>query len=359
MSTEININRSNYESFVIDFIDGNLNAEEMSCFKKFLLTNPDIAEEVEDIQDTILTPTNVPFEAKDHLKKKPVTAISGIDENNYEEIFIASYEDELTSNQKSDLDKFLTSNPELHSEYELHRKLKVIPNPEIIFSHKGELKHKQRIAPHWYSSAAAVVLLMTSLWFFSNQNEFNDRETLTGINSIKTKTSNLLETTFTEITYNIPSRTIRKIKLPSEDIPEIIPIRTYISKLNKRNYNYRLVVNDEIEIITPSHNVLAVVNSSDEQIPKKKKKQTLFASVLNYQWNKIKSGIRSISPENEKSNDPTYVQVLSTGIMVFNTITGSETYTSKSYNTNGELVGYQIEGQEVLLSKSTHAGSTE
>jgi len=43
--------------------------------------------------------------------------------------------------------------------------------------------------------------------------------------------------------------------------------------------------------------------------------------------------------------------VLDKSLLVFNTITGSETDRVRTYNTEGELTSFQIEGQEVLLSR--------
>ncbi|GEM_PF-2714809 len=50
------IDRKNYEQFAIDFLEGALPEEQRAAFEEFLLKNPDIAEEMKDLQQAVLKP---------------------------------------------------------------------------------------------------------------------------------------------------------------------------------------------------------------------------------------------------------------------------------------------------------------
>jgi len=365
MDRSFDINRSNYESFVIDYLDGNLSVEASRYFDKFLEDNPDIREEIQDLNDAILSPEHVEFEAKIQLKKKSVNAVDDINEDNYEEFFVASAEGDLNSDQNSNLEKFISANYHLAEDFNLYKILKLTPDNEVIFSGKEDLKQKRRITPMWYSSvAAAVILIFASLWFFRIQQPEIIREQSIAINKISNKKVSDIRLNEENIPIEFANRSNVIIPDASQAIENKLQQNYFASRLEPRTNNDWFVdASDYKRIIVKQYNIKVVnetdfahANNGDDS---EKKNRSLIASIFNNQWNKIKSGIVRDNNKNENSNDPTYVQVLDTGIKVFNTLTGSETYTSKSYNSEGRLTGYQIEGREVLLSRNNPAGSTE
>jgi hypothetical protein len=106
-------------------------------------------------------------------------------------------------------------------------------------------------------------------------------------------------------------------------------------------------------------NELAKNNDKGNDTEKRKQDKGLLAKVFGRQIEKITRN-RKIKINNpNKTSDPTYVKVIDKGLLVFNTITGSETATIKTYNRDGQLTGYQVEGHEVLLSRNITANSFE
>jgi hypothetical protein len=79
-------------------------------------------------------------------------------------------------------------------------------------------------------------------------------------------------------------------------------------------------------------------------------RKSLFARVFNNQLLKITGKVKTDRKNHEKLSDPTYVNVIDGGLLVFNTLTGSETSTIKTYNSEGNITGYQIEGREVMFN---------
>jgi len=62
------INQHNYESFLIDYIDGNLSDVERMDVELFLQENPDIAEQISDFADVVLLPNNeINYDKKEEL----------------------------------------------------------------------------------------------------------------------------------------------------------------------------------------------------------------------------------------------------------------------------------------------------
>ena len=67
------ITRSNYESWFLDYLEGNLDPLLNAEFQSFLKQNPDLAAELED-GDWLTLPKDegIHFEEKDLLKKRTI-----------------------------------------------------------------------------------------------------------------------------------------------------------------------------------------------------------------------------------------------------------------------------------------------
>jgi len=360
MNNNININKSNYENYVIDYLDGNLTAMENDCFVAFLEDNPAIKEEIFDLDNIELIPEKKEFLEKDTLKKKPIVSVSGINELNYEEWFIAHFEGDLNESQTSSLLDFIDKNPELNKEYKLHNSLQLIPDRDIIFSNKEQLKYKSNLRIIWYSSAAAILILFATGWFILNQETpILDREIVL-INQIETKeiSTSLYLATFTKV--KTENRQISAIEVSESDLLITDYMSVTITEMKSKNFNdqfvnaydfARLAKQKSIDIIpyyTNYEELIVIAEPVDE-----KPQKSLFAKIFSNQKEKIINSFKIRRSNKSKLSEPTYIQVLDKSLLVFNTLTGSETTTVKTYNTEGELTSFQIEGQEVLLSRNS------
>ncbi len=63
------LNKHNYESYFLDFIEGKLNESQVSELKKFLDKNPALEKELSDFEDLRLQPQNIIFNHKKELIK--------------------------------------------------------------------------------------------------------------------------------------------------------------------------------------------------------------------------------------------------------------------------------------------------
>jgi hypothetical protein len=65
------IDRSNYEIWFIDWLDGNLNSYQDEQLKLFLNHNQDLKEEFDDLTEVNLVSPGILFQHKEYLKKSP------------------------------------------------------------------------------------------------------------------------------------------------------------------------------------------------------------------------------------------------------------------------------------------------
>ncbi len=161
------ITRHNYEEFFLDYLDGTLDSDQMNELKIFLIQNPDLKEELEEMECPVLTQESISL-AHDFLKEIPFR-------NSFDDFCIARLEGDLSVDNEIAFDLFLEKNKPFKKESETYQKTVLIPDEQVIFKNKEGLKKDERkIAFWWYFSrvgAAASVLLLFSLWSINYQYE--------------------------------------------------------------------------------------------------------------------------------------------------------------------------------------------
>src|ERR1041385_8954505 len=94
----MNINRHNYESFFLLYVDRELDAAGRKAVEDFVAQNPDLERELSLLQQLVFPPEEqVIFAGKDRLLKGDN---KGIHAGNYEEFFILYADDELGPDEK-------------------------------------------------------------------------------------------------------------------------------------------------------------------------------------------------------------------------------------------------------------------
>lgn len=140
----MNINRNNYEVYMVDYLDGNLNASQVAELKLFLDQNPDIKEETEglapQIFDNEIHEDKVEFEEKSALKQVDSSGEEIINSGNCDTWFIAAVEGTLSKDELIRLDDYLKENPERKKDFDLFMATKLVPEEHVTFENKNALK---------------------------------------------------------------------------------------------------------------------------------------------------------------------------------------------------------------------------
>jgi len=165
--------RSNYEIWFTDWLDGNLSDQQTEELKQFLVENPDLEEELNGLSIVSLNPPDLFFIGKKGLEKSP----ERLSESQFEHLCIASLENDLTPAQKTELEGIISSDEARRNKFELIQKLKLKPQSGS-FARKNILK-KLTIGQKMLRlsviglSAAATVALFVSVFRFLPQNHKN------------------------------------------------------------------------------------------------------------------------------------------------------------------------------------------
>ena len=156
------ITRSNYESYFLDFLEGNLEPSLMDEFQLFLKGNPDLASELE-IGDmlTLLANNDIHLDTKEELKK----SVSD-QESEFHQRAVAYYEGDLSSDERKNFEASLSENSAIATEAQQFGQLKLVADRAIVYPHKEQLKKKIVLFPLWLKVASVAAMLLLAYLLF-------------------------------------------------------------------------------------------------------------------------------------------------------------------------------------------------
>jgi hypothetical protein len=158
--------RSNYEIWLIDWLDGNLDETRSSELREFLEANPDLKEEFDSQAVSRLSPDAVIFNAKEKLYK----SVSELSLSQIEYLSVATLEKDITPEQTAEFELNISREPENKRIYESIQKIRLSP-PLIRYKNKSQLKKHPsgerllRYSIMSMSAAAAIAILILSYIF--------------------------------------------------------------------------------------------------------------------------------------------------------------------------------------------------
>lgn len=165
------INRDNYESFFLDYLEGKLKVSQIDEFLDFLEQNQDLKNELLQFESVYLPEEQIHFTDKGKLYKSVSDQIV-IHENK----LIAYLEGDLEKDERIGFEAYLANHQELQKEYNLFAKTRLIPDTVIRIPDKHKLYRKSGsvLVRNWVLRAAAVFILLwgiNALYRDNNQPE--------------------------------------------------------------------------------------------------------------------------------------------------------------------------------------------
>ena len=237
------INRSNYEIWFIDWLDGRLDNIQVEKLIQFLKENPDLKEEFDELSLVKLKPSEKTFSNKNHLKK----STENITDSQFEFMCIAYTENDLSAEQCSELKEIVERDTYKKRIFELFQKTKFTPTP-VTYKGKNLLIRRTigqnvlRFAIIGLSAAAVIIFAIIS--FHSKTNIVPDNYQKAAQNTIKPNKSDIINPSgqiTSEVSTHIARQTINRfaqskktagpkggtLNLQIDSLP-VIPVRSSI-----------------------------------------------------------------------------------------------------------------------------------
>lgn len=150
------INRNNYETYFLDYLEGKLDERLIDSFIEFIKLNPDLKEELALFESLSAVPETILFTKKDKLYKEKYDS-----EEEFNAAAIASLEGDISTKEKCKFERYLANRPEKKKEAALFTKTKLMADESIFFSKKSKLYQKSRrgLILLWSGRVAAILIL--------------------------------------------------------------------------------------------------------------------------------------------------------------------------------------------------------
>jgi len=163
------INRDNYETIFLMYVDNELSAADRFIVEEFLAANEDLREEMEVLHSAVLPDEDLVFVPKTRLYKN-ATPVESVQES-----LLLLLDNELTGTSKDILVKQINENPQIKEEWNILQKTILDTNKAVVFEDKKSLyRHTERVIPMRFWRAAAAVLV--GLGIFTGITLFNDNK---------------------------------------------------------------------------------------------------------------------------------------------------------------------------------------
>lgn len=186
------ITRDNYESFFLDYLEGNLEETMIDQFLDFLKQNPDLKEELNLFEEILLPQEPVEFKDKQALYKSP-----GRESEAFDQKAVAYLEGDLKDHERRAFEASLERNPKLKQEYALFEKTRLTADPNIRFDQKEKLYRKSGtiLLIHWAGRAAAILILLFGIYSLLQRGGDTRIPVATEVASVNTPSSTPAEVT--------------------------------------------------------------------------------------------------------------------------------------------------------------------
>jgi len=166
----MNINRNNYETFFLLYVDNELSAAEKHAVELFVEENSDLRGELEILRSTLLDHSDIVFDHKQGLYKTAGAA-------SIEEKLLLLADGTLPQAELASVQQLIATDSAVADLWSQLKKTILEPESDIVFENKSIL---YRTAPTrvigigWWRVAAAAVLISFGIWagidIYSNSN---------------------------------------------------------------------------------------------------------------------------------------------------------------------------------------------
>jgi len=353
---KLKINIENYESFAIDFLEGNLTGEDLIEFQLFLAQNPDIKSEFENFEQIELEPQKIVFDDKYLLKKTEMSETLNC--SYFEELCIAKIEDDLSIIQQNELNKILKNDKKNEKIFSLFSKTKLVSDSKIIYPNKSKLKktiYLNRSLYYSISAIAALFIIFFGIKLFIKPTDFTNSKlaNLNEFNISNSRTYNVFEpqNIDNKIQNNAKTNYIKKIdnSLQNNDIAT-----NNIENINKVENFEKIETFKNINQIEEIQNLQAITSTNltttkneikyFDAEPTKKQSFSQLSISEQYEYAKLAKEELKQKIENKiiKQSQVTPIELAETAIKGFNTLTESDINLSKITDENGNVTALSI-----------------
>lgn len=258
----ININRHNYEEFFLLYVDRELSATERLAVEQFVQENPDLQQELDTLQQTMLT-EEMMFEMPDKASLYR-NEVAGINAENHTTHFLMYVDDELSAPEKESVETFVLQHPSLQESFMQLKQTKLpiesIPFPDKTVLYRSEEGEKKPVVyMRWWrmAAAAAVIGFAFMVWTLSPNNLESESGSETVLSKNGTElpatdnnpSQNNVTTNDQSLAVNVTDGSNKELVTPNNNSAQTMLVANTINVVADEKINRPDLIIDRAEIV--------------------------------------------------------------------------------------------------------------
>ncbi len=166
---KVQLDETNYEAFLTDYLDGNLDENEVQELQRFLDNHPDLNSGIMESGEVLcLDPPGIVFDGKAAFKR--IAPGAPVDQYNRDAYCIAYMEGDLDDFSRRQFEKEVESNASLRYFFHRYHHAVIKPDHEVVFPRKAQIKRgksfSMRKSVFMPMMAAAVIFIAVGIHWF-------------------------------------------------------------------------------------------------------------------------------------------------------------------------------------------------
>ncbi len=160
------ITRDNYESWFLDYLEGNLEEGMKEAFQEFLRHHPDLQEELRQFEEVRLPVPEVGFSGIEKLFREEYDRPDAFDE-----AAIARMEGDLSPEEAVAFETYLRRHPGKREEAAFFEKTRLLPEETVVFPGRSRLMRQPAVVRlrQWTLRVAALLLVALLTWTLADR----------------------------------------------------------------------------------------------------------------------------------------------------------------------------------------------
>lgn len=364
------INRHNYEAYLLDQLEGRLSVEDQQMLHDFLLLNPDCSGELSEMDPWILEPEKVHFQKSKLLRKELPSHSTILENHNFDLFSIARMEGDLNSDQIMAHQTMVEADDHIAQEWTEWQRTILEPEP-LEFEGKDQLRRRKgpgsRVIILGVISAAATVAMLFVL--FRTGPDLSQQEY-----AIQTPLEEVPQKELPLQVLDVPAQAEAQIAIvepvesqkvqttvdqPAQKLKD--PVLFSIKKDHDRSLELESEINvlpqDDLQprVLTIAANQLSGSTKAVEAVPDQIEPLIVPQVPIHMSSLSIaqisEMGLQEMIEDYTEEKDFSLLKVANAGIKGINKLAGSDISLLASRDDEGDVSGYQLKGKRFSLTR--------
>lgn len=361
----MDIDRNNYEAFLLDLLEGRLSPEEEQKLNAFLKNHPEFVADLPDVDLFKLEKKSLVYPNSDLLKKKFPVAGTPLTESNFDMFCLARLEGDLSQDQEQEHRALVERDKSKGTEWKEWQRT-IMTVEQLSFPGKNALKRKTLTLSRKFWLSGLAVAASFALLFFLLRTERTVPGLAESVSSESLSTRENMVVAQEAVTENLESKPLTALEIPVKEVRQVSDNKPQVASThpepgkevqesrtkNPTQLNLNKIQARPLRIAGSLSGTSAMVGQPRIDYIKPLPDSQVSGRTSKLPLNEIAEIDRQVLfDEFTREHNISLLSVANAGIKGINKLTGSDISLMASRDEQGEVSGFRLKSKRFSLSK--------